>query len=159
MRLRSPLPPRHPRAEARRVTENPIIPGQSAERTVQIREDQSARHLGSGSLRVFATPAMILLIEETSREAIEPNLPAGMTTVGVELHVRHLAPTPIGSSVRVRSEVVAVDGNRVMLRAQVWDEVEKVGEAEHTRAIIDLERFQRRVAAKAGAGTPAGPSA
>jgi fluoroacetyl-CoA thioesterase len=130
------------------MAESPITPGMFAERAVQVREDQSARHLGSGSLRVFATPAMILLIEETSREAIEPSLAAGLTTVGVELHVRHLAPTPIGSTVRIRSEVVAVDGNRVMLRAQVWDEVEQVGEAEHTRAIIDLERFQRRVAAK-----------
>jgi len=141
------------------MAESPIIPGMFAERTVQVREDQSASHLGSGSLRVFATPAMILLIEEVSREAIESSLPAGMTTVGVELHVRHLAPTPIGSTVRIRSEVLAVDGNRVMLRAQVWDEVEKVGEAEHTRAIIELERFQRRVAAKAGGETPAGPSA
>jgi predicted thioesterase len=126
---------------------------------LQVSEAQSARHLGSGSLRVFATPAMILLIEEVSREAIEPHLPAGQTTVGIELRVRHLAPTPIGSTVRVRCEVTEVEGNRVELRAEVWDEVEKVGEGEHTRAVIDLERFQRRVAAKAGGGTPAGPSA
>ncbi len=137
------------------MAESPITPGQSAERTVQVSEAQSARHLGSGSLQVFATPAMILLIEEISREAIEPSLPAGMTTVGIELRVRHLAPTPIGSRVRLRAEVTAVDGNRVMLRAEVWDEVEKVGEAEHTRAIIDLERFQRRVAAKSSAGQSA----
>jgi predicted thioesterase len=141
------------------MAETEIKPGLFAERVVQISEAQSARHLGSGSLRVFATPAMILLIEEVSREAIEPHLPAGKTTVGIELHVRHLAPTPIGSTVRIRSEVTAVDANRVMLRAEVWDETEKVGEGEHTRAIIDLERFQRRVAAKAGGSAPAGLTA
>lgn len=141
------------------MPDNPVTAGLSAERMLQVSEAQSARHLGSGSLRVFATPAMILLIEEVSREAIEPHLPAGQTTVGIELRVRHLAPTPIGSTVRVRCEVTAVEGNRVELRAEVWDEVEKVGEGEHTRAVIDLERFQRRVAAKAGGGTPAGPSA
>jgi len=140
------------------MAEPRIAPGQSAERTLTVSETQSARHLGSGSLRVFATPAMILLIEEVSREAIEPGLPAGQTTVGVELHVRHLAPTPVGSTVRVRCEVTAVDGNRVELHAEVWDEAEKVGEAEHTRAVIDLERFQRRVAAKAAglSGNPTG---
>lgn len=125
---------------------------------MQVSEAQSARHLGSGSLRVFATPAMILLIEEVSREAIEPGLSAGRTTVGVELHVRHLAPTPIGSTVRVRAEVTAVEGNRVRLRAEVWDEIEKVGEADHTRAIIDLDRFQRRVAAKASGARPGQPA-
>jgi fluoroacetyl-CoA thioesterase len=120
----------------------------------RVTEAQSAQHLGSGSMRVFATPAMALLIEEVSRKAIEPLLADGQATVGIEIHVRHLAPTPIGSTIRVRSQVTAVEGNLVTFRAEVWDAQERVGEAEHTRAVIDLERFQRRVAAKAG-GEPA----
>lgn len=136
------------------MPERSVTPGLRAERTLQVSEAQSARHLGSGSLQVFATPAMILLIEEVAREAIEPYLPAGQTTVGIELRVRHLAPTPVGSTVRVQCEITAVDGNRVELRAEVWDEVEKVGEGVHTRAVIDLERFQRRVAAKAAGAAP-----
>lgn len=132
------------------MAEGGITPGQAAEASIQVTEAQSASHLGSGSLQVFATPAMILLIEEVSRKAIEPGLPPGRTTVGVEIRVRHLAPTPLGGTVRVRSEVTAVEGNRVTFRAEVWDELEKVGEGDHTRAVIDLERFQRRVAAKSG---------
>jgi predicted thioesterase len=117
---------------------------------MEVTPDVVAEHLGSGGLRVFATPAMALLVERTCRSMIETQLPAGQSTVGVDIRVRHLAPTPLGKTVRIEAEVTGIDGRRVDFRAELWDEVEKVGEAEHRRVVIDLDRFLMRVEAKGG---------
>lgn len=129
-----------------------LRPGQAEEASQAVVENLTAAHLGSGTLRVLATPAMVLFIEEVCRKMVEPHLAAGESTVGVSLKVRHLAPTPMGQIVRCRAEVVAVEAGVITFRAEVWDQVEKVGEAEHKRAVIDVDRFLRRVEAKAGAG-------
>lgn len=128
----------------------PIRPGLTGELSEVVTEFLSARHIGSGDLRVYATPAMVSLIERASVLLLSPHLPPGHSTVGIAMAIRHLAPTPLGKTVRARVEVIAVDGGRIGLRAEVWDEVEKVGEAEHQRAVIDVERFLRRVEAKRG---------
>ncbi|MEW6568558.1 MAG: thioesterase family protein [Chloroflexota bacterium] len=130
-----------------------IGPGLSGELSWEITEERTARHIGSGSLRVFATPAMVLLIERACVQLLQPLLPEGQSTVGVGIQLRHLAPTPLGMTVRARVEVTAVEDGRISLRAEVWDERERVGEAEHQRAIVDVERFLRRVQAKAEAGS------
>jgi len=127
-----------------------IRPGLTGEMTEPVTEAVSARHIGSGDLRVYATPAMVALIERASVALLAPLLPPGHSTVGTGLSIRHLAPTPLGKTMRVRVEVVSVDGGRIGLRAEVWDEVEKVGEAEHQRAVIDVARFLRRVESKRG---------
>jgi predicted thioesterase len=132
------------------VTAAPVHVGQVAEARLEVTPDLVASHLGSGGLRVFATPAMALFVERTCRQMVEAALPEGQSTVGVDIRVRHLAPTPLGKTVRIRAEVVAVDGPTVDFRAEVWDDVEKVGEAEHRRVVIDLDRFLKRVEAKAG---------
>ncbi len=126
-----------------------LRPGQVQEASQTVVENLTAAHLGSGTLRVLATPAMVLFIEEVCRKMVEPHLAAGESTVGVSLKVRHLAPTPMGQTVRCRAEVVAVEGGVITFRADVWDPVEKIGEAEHQRAVIDVDRFLRRVEAKA----------
>jgi fluoroacetyl-CoA thioesterase len=128
---------------------NEYKPGDSIESTLIVDESQVASHLGSGSLQVYATPAMVTFIEHTCRQLVEPHLPEGQTSVGVALSVRHLAPTPIGSTVSIKAEIVGVEGRSVQFVAQVSDEAEVIGEAEHTRAIIDVERFLRRVTQKA----------
>jgi fluoroacetyl-CoA thioesterase len=128
---------------------NEYKPGDSIESTLIVDESQVASHLGSGSLQVYATPAMVMFIEHTCRQLVEPHLPEGQTSVGVALSVRHLAPTPIGSTVSIKAEIVGVEGRSVQFVAQVSDEAEVIGEAEHTRAIIDVERFLRRVTQKA----------
>ena len=131
------------------MTGLPVRVGQSAEATQEGTPDLVASHLGSGNLRVFATPAMALLVERTCRRMIDDGLPQGQSTVGVDIHVRHLAPTPLGRTVRIRAEVAGIEGRAVDFKAEVWDEAEKVGEAEHRRVVIDLDRFLKRVEAKA----------
>lgn len=134
-----------------------IEPGLNGEASQTVTLDRTAAHLGSGSLRVLATPAMALMIEEVCRKMVEPLLQAGQSTVGVSLKLRHLAPTPVGMKVRVRAEVAAVEAGTITFMAEVWDEVEKIGEAEHKRAVIDVERFLQRVQTKVAAGDRSAP--
>jgi len=139
------------------MTLEELKPGLTSDTSLTVDEGRTAAHLGSGTLRVLATPAMALFIEDTCRRMVEPYLARGESTVGVSLKVRHLAPTPMGQTVRCRAEVVGVEGVVVTFRADIWDPAEKIGEAEHKRAVIDVERFLRRVEAKA-AGSPATPA-
>lgn len=122
--------------------------GLKDEVTYPVDEQNTAIHIGSGALRVLATPAMIGFMERTSHNLLASRLPDGFSSVGVLVEVRHLAPTPVGAAVRITTQVLAVDGRRITLAVEAWDDIEKVGEGRHERAIIDLERFLKRVDAK-----------
>lgn len=126
-----------------------IQPGTAGEQVTTVTAEQTARHLGSGGLDVFATPAMIALMEAAAVKAIDSLLGAGQASVGTAIDVRHLAATPLGQRVRAHAEVTVVDGRQVSFRVQAWDERELIGEGEHTRFVIDVERFARRVEEKA----------
>ncbi len=128
-----------------------LVPGLIGEATLVVEEKHTARHLGSGGVNVLATPIMITLMEEAGRNAVEPLLEAGQLTVGAELHIKHLAPTPMGMKVTAHAELLAVDGRMLTFRVEARDEREKVGEGMHVRAIINLEKFLARVQAKAQA--------
>jgi fluoroacetyl-CoA thioesterase len=129
-----------------------IKPGMSLETTFQVEAQHSAAHIGSGSLRVLATPIMIAYMESASHRLLAQRLPAGYSSVGMLVDVRHLAPTPLGGYVRVRSEVLAVDGLRVTFSVQAWDQIEQIGDGQHQRMVIDEARFLRRVEAKQSSG-------
>jgi fluoroacetyl-CoA thioesterase len=122
--------------------------GMKHEVTFQVDEQYTAFHIGSGSLRVLATPSMIGFMERTSHQLLTRCLPEGYSSVGTVVDVRHLAPTPLGWTVRVTSEVVEVEGRKVTLAVEAWDNQEKVGEGRHQRVVIDLNRFLARVEAK-----------
>ncbi len=128
-----------------------IHPGMTLEKTFVVQEQHLAAHLGSGSLRVLATPAMIAAMEAVSHTLLAQALPEGYSSVGTHVDVRHLAPTPLGSTVRVKTEVMEVDGIRVQFNVQAWDEREQVGSGLHERVVIDHARFLRRVASKSEA--------
>ena len=88
-------------------------------------------------------------MERTSHRLLKECLPEGYSSVGTEVNIHHLAPTPLGSQVRVVSEVTAIAGSQITLKVQAWDDVELCGEGEHTRFIIDEDRFLKRVQSKA----------
>lgn len=117
-----------------------------AERMVT--EDWSAPGMGSGTVPVLATPALVALMEQAAVRALEGRLPAGQTSVGVRIDIRHLAATPVGMGVRARALLVAAEGRRLTFQIEAWDGVEKVGEAVHERVVVDAERFMERVRAK-----------
>lgn len=123
-------------------------PGMHLEDHFTTNEEHSALHVGSGSLRVLATPWMIAFMERTARRLLAERLPAGYSSVGVHVDVRHLAPSVIGAVVRARAEIRSIDGLKVNFEVHAWDEREKIGEGVHQRVVIEEERFLRRVAAK-----------
>jgi len=125
-----------------------IHPGMTGEDSFPITIENSAIHIGSGSSRVLATPWMIAFMERVSHRLLTCCLPDGFSSVGTHLDVRHLAPTPVGGTIRVRAEVLSLDGNRIYFEIEAWDNLEKIGEGKHERVVIDEARFLRRVEKK-----------
>jgi fluoroacetyl-CoA thioesterase len=123
--------------------------GLVAERTYVVTDKDTADVYGSGLLPVLSTPHLIGWMENTSQKAVMPFMKPGESTVGIRIQMKHKAATPVGMQVRVRSEVVAFDGKRVVFRVLAWDEVDEIGECEHERYIINDERFMKRMEKKA----------
>jgi len=123
-------------------------PGSIREQEFVVEETHSAMHIGSGSHRVLATPWMITFMERTARQLLAELLPEGYSSVGVRVDVRHLAPTPVGNRVKVRAEIIEMEGYKVTFSVQASDESEKIGAGLHERVIIDEERFLNRVLKK-----------
>ena len=125
-----------------------ITVGNRIEDTQQVTLERVASNLGSGTLQVYATPAMVAFVEQTCRKLVESHLPEGMTTVGIALTVRHIAPTPLGKEVSIRAEIVLIEKNVISFQATIWDDMEKIGEVAHKRAVIEIDRFTARVLKK-----------
>jgi fluoroacetyl-CoA thioesterase len=130
-----------------------LHPGMRREETFQVEEEHAAIHLGSGSSRVLATPWMIAFMERVSHRLLSENLPPGYSSVGVAVDISHLAPTPIGGTVRVRAEIIKLNEMKVALFVQAQDENEIVGEGRHQRVVIDEARFLKRVESKTRTGS------
>jgi fluoroacetyl-CoA thioesterase len=127
-----------------------IEPGLSADISHVVAIGDTAAAYGSGLVPVLSTPHLIALMEGVSQVVIAPHLEEGQTAVGTHVDMKHLAATPVGMQVRVRAELLEVNGRRLRFHVEAWDEVEKIGEAEHERFIIDTDRFMRRVEEKVG---------
>lgn len=110
-----------------------------------VSESETARKLGSGSLDVYATPAMIALMEQAAVTAVDSALESTHASVGIEINVRHIAATPIGEQITAMAEITHVDGKRVRLEVRAWDEQEMIGEGSHMRYIIDIDQFMERL--------------
>ncbi len=122
--------------------------GLVSEATNEVGTEHSAVTLGSGTLEVLGTPAIAIMVEQICRKMIDSLLDADQTSVGSQIDIRHLAPTPIGDVVRFRAEVVSIDRNIIDFEVKIWDSVEPVGEVNHRRVIIDVDRFQKRIESK-----------
>lgn len=107
--------------------------------------EQTAEHLSSGLLPVFATPCMIQFMEETARISVEPYLAEGQSTVGTVVNVKHLASTFVGCTVKCESELIEVDRRRLVFNVKVFDDKELLGEGIHERFIIDNAKFIARL--------------
>jgi fluoroacetyl-CoA thioesterase len=125
-----------------------LTPGLVGEVTTTVGGANLASAFGSGGVEVFSTPSMIGLMEQAARSAVEDVLPAGQSTVGVRVDVRHLAASPAGALVRARAELTGVDGRRLVFRVEAFDEHEKIGEGTHERMVVDPARLLARAEAK-----------
>lgn len=113
-----------------------------------VTEENTAAAMGSGLLPVFATPAMLALMEQAAASSVQPFLPEGQGTVGTRLEVSHLAATPIGMAVRAESELIAVDRRKLRFAVRAWAGDELIGEGEHERFVIDNARFLEKALSK-----------
>jgi fluoroacetyl-CoA thioesterase len=125
-----------------------LEPGLNAQVEITVSEAETAAHLGSGTIAVYATPALVALMENAAVRALEGHLPPGQTTVGGRIDVRHLAATPVGMQVHAQAELVEIQGRKLSFSIQVWDEVEQIGEADHIRFIVDESSFMERARGK-----------
>ena len=113
--------------------------------TLEVTQDYTAIHLGSGTLNVFGTPAMIALMENAAMKAVAPCIDDTQTTVGIEIHAKHLMPTKLGDTVSSEAVLTGVDGRKLTFKIRVWDSVGIIGEANHTRFIVDKEVFMGKL--------------
>ena len=90
---------------------------------------------------VFATPAMVALMENAAMLAVRDHLPEGSATVGTQISTSHLKASPLGASITASAELIEVDGRRLTFAVKAWDEKGTIGEGTHTRFVVDRERF------------------
>ena len=109
--------------------------------TTVVSAANTAATLGSGDMDVFATPAMVALMENAAMLAVRDHLPEGSATVGTQISTSHLKASPLGASITASAELVEVDGRRLTFAVKAWDEKGTIGEGTHTRFVVDRERF------------------
>ncbi len=119
------------------------------ERVVEYKYTAAA--FGNEGVEVLATPVLIGLVEQASLEMVQPFLEPGNATVGAHIDFSHLAATPVGMKVTVKSQLVAFEGRKLTFKFEAYDEVEKVAEGTHVRVIVDLKRALDRARAKKSA--------
>ena len=113
-----------------------------------VTEENTAATVGSGSLAVYATPAMAALMERAAAELCAAGCPEGWTTVGTEIAIQHKAATPVGLDVRAVAEVTAVDGRAVTLKITAYDAREEIGAGTHTRFAVAVQKFMAKAEGK-----------
>lgn len=115
-----------------------LKPGLVAEITTVVDDSLVVKHMGGDG--VLSTPSMIGLMERAGIQAVQAHLPAGHTTVGFEVNVKHFAATPKGKKVTVRAELLEVDGRKLRFKVEAHDEEKKVGDGTHRRAVVQVQR-------------------
>jgi fluoroacetyl-CoA thioesterase len=118
--------------------------------TLRVRPEHLANQFKDAMLpEVFATPVMVLIMENAALNAIRSYLEPGESAVGSAINIRHLAATPVGHEVSAEAEVIAVNGRHVEFRVSARDEIEEIGNGTHQRTAIKLASFNDRLAKKA----------
>jgi fluoroacetyl-CoA thioesterase len=121
-----------------------LSPGLKGSTEIVVGTRDTAPHVGSGKIKVLATPVMVSLMEEAALNAVEGLLPPGHQTVGTRLDITHVAATPVGHHVRACAELTRVEGRRLYFRVWAEDETERIGEGLHERIIVEVARFDER---------------
>ena len=111
-------------------------------------EKNTAETVGSGSLKVFATPAMVAVMEKAACEALKDGLDEGSTTVGTLVNVEHVSATPLGMTVKVTATVTAVEGRKISFLVEAFDEAGLIGRGTHDRFVVFAEKFMAKTESK-----------
>lgn len=124
--------------------------GVQGHETRMVEKKDTAKHFGSGLADVYATPAMIALMEYTAFKSVEPYLPEGFSTVGIQINVQHKKASLPGSIITCNSVVSKTDGKKIHFQITANDEQGEIGTAEHIRFIINSHEFMSRLSNQNG---------
>lgn len=127
-----------------------LIKGIKGKAETVVSAANTARTMGSGTLDVFATPAMVALMEEAAWKCVAAELEPGMGTVGTSMQIKHLSATPLGMRVTAECELTEVDGRRLVFSVQASDESGLIGSGIHERFIVAEEKFVAKANSKKG---------
>ena len=116
--------------------------------TETVTEEKTAAALGSGTLSVYATPAMIALMENTALRSVADKLDDGMTTVGTKIDIVHTSASPVGSTITCESELTWIDRRRLVFSVTAYDNAGEIGKGTHERFIVDCGKFMEKANAK-----------
>lgn len=119
--------------------------GAAAELTHLVTEQDTARSVGSGDVEALATPRLLAWLEQATCQAVDPHLPSTHTSVGTQVELSHLRPSPIGASVTCQAQVRQVDGIKVRLAVQAQSQGRVIASGEVTRAVVEREAFAARL--------------
>ena len=122
-----------------------LHPGITHTVTQKVTYEDTAAKYGSGLVEVFATPAMIALMEKASLKAVQPFLGEELNTVGFEVNIRHFKPTSIGMEVKCTATLKETDGKKLTFHVVAFDEEGKIGEGKHIRYIINSKKFMEKL--------------
>ncbi len=125
-----------------------LKPGLKGHARILVGEDQTAPRVGSGRVRVLATPVMINMMEAAALDAIVSLLPPGHQSLVTPRVVVHDAATPVGMTLRATAEATKVDGRNVTFRVEAFDDRERIGDGTHSRVVVNVERFDNRIQRK-----------
>jgi fluoroacetyl-CoA thioesterase len=116
------------------------------EATTTVVYENTAAAVGAGGVEVFGTPMMVALMENAAWRTVATHLNEGHVTVGTLVNIRHLAATPVGQKVRAVAELIEIDGRRLVFKVEAYDERQKIGEGQHERFVVNLDKFLSRIA-------------
>ena len=122
-----------------------LEPGVQGQEKLIVEQKDTAARYGSGLVEVYATPAMVALMEKTCLQSVLPFLPEGHGTVGVKINISHSKATPVGMQVTCESELVEVDRRRLVFEVVARDEVAEIGRGTHERFVIDTKKFMAKL--------------
>lgn len=124
--------------------------GMKKEENVMVTDKNTAIAMGSGSLPVFATPALAALLEKAAAELIENQVSVEWTSVGTLLAIEHIAATPVGMMVTGKVELTEVQGRKLIFSVQAFDAHEEIGRGTHERFLVKRESFMKKAMNKIG---------
>ncbi len=112
------------------------------------REVTEAMTTQRGEYRTFSTPSMVQFCESAAGQLVAPHLKPGQGQVGMVVTIRHLGPTPMGKRVRAEVDLVGIDRRRLSFKIKVYDDIEQVGECDHDRFVVDLDKYLAKLRKK-----------
>ncbi|NVN93940.1 MAG: thioesterase family protein [Bacteroidetes bacterium] len=122
-----------------------LIVGIIGSKEIIVKSLDTAARYGFGLIEVFATPAMIGLMESTAQQSVQSFLPEGFITLGTEVNIKHLKATLPGMKVKCETKLISVEGKKLIFEVNVWDEIGHIGSGLHTRFIVDVHKFMEKL--------------